>query len=296
MKTFKQWYSNIHEDLETEPTVKTNTDVKSNTTSDYTDSNKSDIMKDVDNIINSLEVLSTELTESLNNSESNLIGEKDSLATKTIDFMIKAPKARKAQGKVNKMNLKIANLESTANNAKGKDKQKIKDKVSQLKNQAKELQKDVENKYKDSSKIVKSALSSEKIKGRLEVLKASAGEGDSGDIKSQVNKLQKRLKEEEDSLKDAEPSNDQKKELKQRIEDKKNESLSIKNILINRANRVNLTELANEINTKKEWQLSESSILYQKYNTQILKAEYTLQLNESKYSVTSIRDKFSNLI
>jgi hypothetical protein len=296
MKTFKQWYSNIHEDLEAEPTVKTDVDVKNDTTTNHIGSNKNDIMQDVDNIINSLEVLSTELTESLNTPDEVLISEKDGLGTKVIDFMIKAPKARKSQGKVNKMNLKIANLEAAANNAEGEAKQKIKDKVSQLKDQAKELQQAVEDKYKDSSKIVKSALSSEKIKGKLQVLKTTTGDKDSKDMKKQVDKLQKRLKAEEDAFKSAEPSNDQKKELKQQIKDKQNESVSVKDILINRANRVDLTKLANEINTKEEWQLSESSMLYQKYNAQITKTEYTQQLNESKYTVNSIRDKFSSLI
>lgn len=66
--------------------------------------------------------------------------------------------------------------------------------------------------------------------------------------------------------------------------------------LVNRADAVGLNELAVEIASKLEWQVSEGTVLHSKYNETIKRAEYTNTLNESKYHNLSVKERFSKLI
>jgi len=77
---------------------------------------------------------------------------------------------------------------------------------------------------------------------------------------------------------------------KKKLLQKKTESLVI------RANSAGLNELATEIESKLDWQISEGTALYLKYNEAIKKAEYTNTLNESKYDTLSIKERFSRLM
>jgi hypothetical protein len=70
----------------------------------------------------------------------------------------------------------------------------------------------------------------------------------------------------------------------------------VQDSLINRANAVGLNELATEIKSKLDWQVSEGTALYIKYNEAIKKSEYANTLNENRYNDLSIKDKFSRLI
>lgn len=86
--------------------------------------------------------------------------------------------------------------------------------------------------------------------------------------------------------------------LKKIVADKKKklEALKPSESLVNRANVVGLNELATEIGSKLDWQLDEGTVLYQKYDAIIKKAEYTNTLNESKYQNLNIKDNFSRLL
>jgi hypothetical protein len=77
-------------------------------------------------------------------------------------------------------------------------------------------------------------------------------------------------------------------------EEKKNKEL--KDSLITRANAAGLNELATEIKSKFDWQLSEGSTLSANYIASITKAESDKILNESKYLNLSIKERFARLL
>lgn len=224
INNFEKWFTKTNESLSEEVPVTndvaTQTDVTVSTDS-QADVGRKGIMSDVDAIMTSLDALSVELTEELENV--NLEELHETAADSVVDYMFKAPKARKSQKKVNSMHLKVAGLEAASSNLDGDKKKKVGEKIDQLKTQAKELQTAVDDKFGSASNIVKSALASEKIKGKLEVIKTSMGDDgkDSSDLKAQAQKLKARLKEEEAALKDAEPSDEQKEKIKKEQEAKK---------------------------------------------------------------------------
>jgi hypothetical protein len=86
--------------------------------------------------------------------------------------------------------------------------------------------------------------------------------------------------------------------LKGIIADKKKklETLKASESLVTRANAVGLNELAVEIASKFDWQVSEGTVLHQKYDAIIKKAEYSNSLNESRYQNLSVKDRFSRLL
>jgi len=156
-----------------------------------------------------------------------------------------------------------------------------------MKAQATELQSMVDDKYSGSGSIVAKALSSEKIKGQLAVLKAGMGEGGDNDAaQKQALKLKKRLQDEEAALAQLKPKQAEKPATQTPAATTAQESL------VSRAVNVNLNELAEEIASKESWQLIEGTALYVKYENQIRKTELSNSLNESH----SIKDKFSKLI
>lgn len=205
MKKFNDWYNQINEDLG-EPVVK-NISTETATQSANIDSGRKDMIQDIDTIITSLEVLSSELKEQLIN-EIDLASVAGAAAAgaalaglgkgakKLYDASVTAPKARKAQAKVNAMNLKVAGVENAFNNADSEQKEKLKAKLDTAKEAAKELQDSINDRYANSSDIVKNALSSEKAKGRMEVLKAiigSASPKQQKEIKNQLVKLKNQI-------------------------------------------------------------------------------------------------------
>ena len=106
----------------------------------------------------------------------------------------------------------------------------------------------------------------------------------------------------ETKLKDAEAAEPKDEEaiktLKSEIETKKGELDALKpsESLVNRANAAGLNELATEIGSKFSWQVAEGTVLHQKYDAIIKKAEYSNTLNESRYQNLSVKDKFSKLL
>lgn len=273
MNLFEKWYQQMNENVDQAEPTTSDAATKSDISGEIkTGDNKKQMMQNVDDIMQSLELLATELTEELNLQLFN-----ESVTGAVVDYTIRAPRARKAQKKVNQMNSKIADLQTAISSTEGDQKEKIKDRVSQLKDQAKQFQDSINDKFADSSKIVKKALSSEKIKGQLDVLKQISGEKEGSDVKDQVQKLKKRLKEEEAAFKEMKPKE------------------SVKENLFTRSIECGMEDLALEINSKEEWQLREDSTLYKKYNSIIRKEEHKGILSESYHS-GSIKDKFSKLL
>ena len=285
MKTFEQWYNKINEEIAAPAVTDSSTSVVAEPTTDvHTD--RDAMISDVDAIMTSLETLASELKEELNTEELNE-ADGDAFTKKVIDFTVRAPKARMAQSKVNKMKLKIAALHATAAQASGETATKLKAKADTMKAQATELQSMVDDKYSGSGSIVAKALSSEKIKGQLAVLKAGMGEGGDNDAaQKQALKLKKRLQDEEAALAQLKPKQAEKPATQTPAATTAQESL------VSRAVNVNLNELAEEIASKESWQLIEGTALYVKYENQIRKTELSNSLNESH----SIKDKFSKLI
>ena len=143
----------------------------------------------------------------------SVVTEADGAMKSAIDFMIRAPKARKAQDKVNKLKLKIAGMEASiaASDAEKPVKDKLKAKVDMMKAQSKDLQSSVNDRWDDKGNIVKKAKQSEKIKGELSVLKTAMGEegSDKGELKKTAANLKARLRDEESALKDMEPNKEE---------------------------------------------------------------------------------------
>ena len=184
---------------------------------------RTEIVRDVDNIINSLEILSTQIKEDLDFINSIPLIEKGGAALdKAMDYIFRGPRAKKAQAKVNKMALKVADLDSTKDQLPRGEKSQLQDKIDKLKQNRDDLQKEVDAAVSKQSSLVQRMQSSEKIKGRMEVLKAGMGEGSNKDeIKQQMKKLQNRLKAEEDAIKDAEPSSEEKERAEEQIRKEK---------------------------------------------------------------------------
>lgn len=275
MNTFENWYTNILEEVETAPT-KT-------------------LSGDVDTIINSLGTLVKELTEELDSPEFNEVNEADGEApSKVWQWIWWMPKARKAQAKVNKIRLNIADIESAARDASdATQKERMTAKANQIKDQADMLQTLVDDKFSAKGELVSKALHNEKIAGKIAVIKRISGLEDdpkkAASYKEKMAELQQKYKEEQEAIKQLEPSAEEKK-AEQEARQSAQESL------VNRANAVGLNELATEIGSKFDWQVSEGTVLHQKYDETIKKTEYSNKINESKYNNFNVKDNFSRLL
>jgi colicin import membrane protein len=182
---------------------------------------KREIVDDVDSIIGSLEALSNQVREELDSAEYESLSEADSVMDKALDFMVRGPKIKKLQSKVNKMALKVADLEDAKDQMEGDKKAKLKEKIDKLKTQRDELQKEVDQKASKQGTIVQKMQNTAKIKGKMEVLKVSMGDKKKGDVKERIKKLKDRLKAEQEAIKDAEPSEEDKKKAEEAAKEKK---------------------------------------------------------------------------
>ena len=176
----------------------------------------------IEDLSNSIFYLSSNIAEDFAMDLKDTINEKDAMKT-AIDFMIRAPKARKAQSKVNKLKLKIAGIEAAMDASSSDVKAKLKGKVDMMKAQSKDLQAAVNDRWDDKGEIVKKAKQSEKIKGELSILKTSMGEGgvDKDKLKQTAAELKSRLSREEAALKDMEPSKDDKEDAVEQLKKEK---------------------------------------------------------------------------
>ena len=183
---------------------------------------RTEIVKDVDNIINSLEILSTQIKEDLTVLNTKYITESDSVLDKAIDYIFRGPKAKKAQAKVNKLALKVADLDAAKDQLPRGEKSQLQDKIDKLKQNRDDLQKTVDSAVSNQSSLVQSMANSEKIKGKMEVLKTGMGEASNkNEVKQQMNKLQNRLKAEEEAIKNDEPSSEEKERAEEQIKKEK---------------------------------------------------------------------------
>ena len=192
IKSFSNWYSSVKE-AEAQAEV----------------SQPTAIINDVDNIINSLETLASELTEELSEIEDH-----DQVEEGAGDFIkdwIASMKAAKSQQKVNKIKMNATDLQFAADKAEGKKKDALSDKSKTAKDQGIELQKMVDDKFSGKGPMTASKLSKEKIKGQVEIIKRTTGMEDDpkkkADLKSKMQELAKKAQEEDAAMAELEDKN-----------------------------------------------------------------------------------------
>jgi len=200
-KTFESWYTMIMEgELATATVTETPT-----------------ISNDVDTIITSLETLAKELTEELEGEDFTEINEADAEGPSVVmQWLWWMPKARKAQAKVNKIKLNVTDMEAAATDAPdAEQKAKIAAKAKQAKEQAAELQKMVDDKFKSKGDLVGKAIHNEKIAGQIASIKRASGLEDDPEklstYKEKMAELQQKYKEDQEAIKELEPSDEDKK-------------------------------------------------------------------------------------
>lgn len=272
------------------------------------DSQKTSIIADVDNIITSLETLAGQVTESLQE-ELNEI--KTGTLVDAFNYMVVAPRARKAQKKVNQMRYQIQDMEfAMSNETDDKVKDKLRYKIETSKEQVEELEDSISDRYDNQSDIAMRARKNEKIKGNIELAKRATGmnpsDAEKARLKKRLAKLSDTLEKEEKALKQMEPNRTEQEELNKRIEadrakrkgaasESLTESFDFKGDLLNRAAALNNEELVNTIASKEAWQLNNTT-LQKNIEVEIKKQEAQKTLQDNKYSVDSVKDAFSKLI
>lgn len=204
-KTFESWYTMIMEgELATATSTATTTEAPT-------------ISNDVDTIMTSLETLAKELTEELDGEDFTEVNEADAEGPSIVmQWMWWMPKARKAQAKVNKIKLNITDMEAAASDAPdAEQKAKIAAKAKQAKEQAVELQKMVDDKFKSKGDLVGRAIHNEKIAGQIASIKRASGLEDDPEklstYKEKMAELQQKYKEDQEAIKELEPSDEDKK-------------------------------------------------------------------------------------
>lgn len=262
-------------------------------TSTSTANTSAPITADIDAIIGSLETLANELSEDLENDDEVTEGAGSFLKSWLISI-----KAAKAQKKINKIKMNSADLEFAAMNAEGDKKKVLMDKSDAVKQQAIELQNLVDERFAGKGAIVTARISKEKIKGQLEIIKRTSGMEDDpskkSDLRGKMAELNAKYAEEQQAIKDLEDKNAESiaAEKKRMAAQSQSQSES----LITRAKSAGLNELATEIESKFDWQVAEGTVLRTKYENIIAKVEADATLNESKYTIDSIKDAFSRLM
>jgi hypothetical protein len=183
IKTFTQWASSYNEN-------------------DAIATPSSQMVTDVDTIINSLETLAAELTEELNSMNIEHIDEAD--GDNFIKSWIISMKAVAQQKKVNKIKINSTDLEFAAKSAEGDKKKAMQTKSDQIKVQAVDLQRMVDDKFKGKGAIVDRRLASTKIKGQLDMIKRQSGMEDDpsnkADLKSKMKELADKYQEEVEAI------------------------------------------------------------------------------------------------
>jgi hypothetical protein len=178
-------------------------------------SGRDSMISDVDNIITSLETLAGQIQEDLESLEAEEVNEAgDSAGKKLLQWTITAPKAKKAQGKVNQMKINALDLEMAADAAEGDKKKALTAKLKTTKEKIGEIQTTVADRFDAKGEIVKNARLSAKIQGERELLKRLTGMEDNpkkkAEFKAQIAKLDKRQKEQTEVLKSLKPEDTEK--------------------------------------------------------------------------------------
>lgn len=185
------------------------------TVADTDTSGRDSMISDVDNIITSLETLAGQIQEDLESLEAEEVNEAgDSAGKKLLQWTITAPKAKKAQGKVNQMKINALDLEMAADAAEGDKKKALTAKLKTTKEKIGEIQTTVADRFDAKGEIVKNARLSAKIQGERELLKRLTGMEDNpkkkAEFKAQIAKLDKRQKEQTEVLKSLKPEDTEK--------------------------------------------------------------------------------------
>lgn len=185
------------------------------TVADTDTSGRDSMISDVDNIITSLETLAGQIQEDLESLEAEEVNEAgDSAGKKLLQWTITAPKAKKAQGKVNQMKINALDLEMAADAAEGDKKKALTAKLKTTKEKIGEIQTTVASKFDAKGDIVKNARLSAKIQGERELLKRLTGMEDNpkkkAEFKTQIAKLDQRQKEQTEVLKSLKPDDTEK--------------------------------------------------------------------------------------
>lgn len=182
---------------------------------DVDSSDRDSMMSDVDSIITSLETLAGQIQEDLESLDSEEVNEAgDSAGKKILQWTITAPKARKAQAKVNQMKINALDLEMAKDAAEGDKKKALDNKLTVTKEKIKEIQTTVADRFDAKGDIVKNARLSAKIKGERELLKRLTGMEDNpkkkAEFKAQIAKLAAKQAEQDAVLKDLAPKEEPK--------------------------------------------------------------------------------------
>ena len=195
-------------EVETEVTAETEV-------ADVDSSDRDSMMSDVDSIITSLETLAGQIQEDLESLDSEEVNEAgDSAGKKILQWTITAPKARKAQAKVNQMKINALDLEMAKDAAEGDKKKALDNKLKVTKEKIKEIETTVAARFDAKGDIVKNARLSSKIKGERELLKRLTGMEDNpkkkAEFKAQIAKLTAKQAEQDAVLKDLAPKEEPK--------------------------------------------------------------------------------------
>lgn len=180
------------------------------------------ITQTTSDIITTLESLYDSIVEDLDSIDEELL-EGDGTPSAVMQWMWWSPKARKSQAKVNKVKMNIVALEFARDNAKDDAKTKLGDKVKAAKEQKKTLQSMVDDKFSSKGDITRRSISSEKIKGQLEAIKATTGMSNdpnrNKELKNKMKELSDKYRKEEAALAEIEPTSDEKKAEAKRLRD-----------------------------------------------------------------------------
>ena len=237
---FNSWYTRVLEAVNTpEPTATTETEVETKpsgsagpeTGSSAPSFSREEIINDIDTIMTHLSQLGTQVKEELENDDVfdvNEAGEETTMS-KVKDFLF-APKYRSMQAKINKMKMNSLDIKLTADNLSGKEgspekakKETLTTKKETLDNQIKDLQTAVNDKAKERGSYVQKVLSTERIKGQMDLVKRASGQEDDPSKKKSLadsaKELAARYKEEQEAVKDlkdkAEPTPEEKAKAEQ---------------------------------------------------------------------------------
>lgn len=251
---FNQWYAQIQESIDAAP-VKTESTVASDTTTPNVDAaievapSKTEIIQDVDTIMNSLAKLSVQIKEALeslnvfeneeidvelNEEEAILEFDTESIkdaGSKMADWIYYAPKYRTMQKKINKMKMNALDIQLAVdllpNDAENKAKKDaLKAKKTNMDSSIRDLQSEVDDKAKERGEYIGKVLSTEKIKGKMELVKRASGQEDDPAKKKELadsfKELNRRFAEEQTAIKKIQ-SKEKEKEAEKKTDTSKKE-------------------------------------------------------------------------
>ena len=255
---FNQWHSQILESIDAAP-VKTESTA---TTTDATPAvdaaidaapSKTEIIQDVDTIMNSLAKLSVQIKEAIDSldifeneevetelNEEVAIFELDTESIKDAggklaDWIFYAPKYRNMQKKINKMKLNALDIQLAVDLLPNTQENKTKRdaliaKKKNMDSNISDLQRAVDDKAGERGEYIGKVLNTEKIKGKMELVKRASGQEDDPKKKKELadsfKELNKRFADEQSAIKqlqDKEKKKESPKKEEPKAEPKKEE-------------------------------------------------------------------------